>query len=200
MNADPLLRATPGIGEGPDVDLLLAALATEREGQRLLLAGDPDAARPYMRAAAATYLASFPLAQPRSWGRLIGAVKAAALAGDPHDTARAAADHLGDVADSPASCYLGALCAVVLGDDARVGALTPGMREGGDAFARAADGLDAIARGDDQALGASCTAIEADFASRDQHLTGVPIADTALMLIELSQMRSSGKENPSLTL
>lgn len=200
MNADPLLRDAPGIGDGPDVDLLLAALATEREGQRLLLAGHRDAARPYMRAAAAAYLASFPLAQPRSWGRLIGAVKAATLAGDPADTARGAAAYLGDVADSPASCYLGALCAVVLGDDARALALTRGMREGGEAFGRAADGIDAIARGDHQALATTCAAIEADFAARDQHLTGVPIADTALMLIAVSQMRSSGKEKPSLTL
>ena len=200
MSTDPLLRDTPGIGDGPDVDLLLAALATEREGHRLMIAGHADAARPFMRAAAATYLASFPLAQPRSWGRLIGAVKAAALAGDPVPTARAARDALGDVADSPASCYLGALCAVILGDDARALALTPGMREGGDAFARAADGIDGIARGDRPGVAAACAAIEADFAARDEHLTGVPIPDTALMLIKVSQMRSSGKENPHLTL
>lgn len=200
MSTDPLLRDTPGIGDGPDVDLLLAALVTEREAQRLLLAGDADAARPVFRAAAATYLASFPLAQPHSWGRLIGAVKAAALAGDPVPTAEIAADRLGGVADSPASCYLGALCAVVLGDDARVLMLTPGMRGGGDAFGRAADGLEAIARGNQTALATACAAIEADFAARDHHLTGVPIPDTALMLIKVSQMRSSGKENPSLTL
>lgn len=200
MSTDPLLRDTPGIGEGPDVDLLLAALVTEREGQRHLLAGDRDAARPYMRAAAAAYLASFPIARPRSWGRLIGAVKAAILAGDATDTARAAAGHLGDVADSPPSCYLGALCAVVLGDDPRALALSPAMRSGGEAFGRAADGLDAIARGDSEALERTCAAIEQDFSSRDQHLTGVAIADTARMLIALSRMRSSGKENPSLTL
>lgn len=200
MSTDPLLRDTPGIGDGPDVDLLLAALVTEREAQRLLITGDTAAARPLFRAAAATYLASYPLAQPRSWGRLIGAVKAAALAGDPVATAETAADHLGGVADSPPSCYLGALCAVVLGDDARALTLTPGMRGGGGAFGRAADGIEAIARGDQPALAAACAEIEADFAARDQHLTGVPIPDTALMLIEVSQMRSSGKENRSLTL
>ena len=60
--------------------LLLAALTAEREGQRLLLAGRGDRARPYLAAASEAYLASYPLAQPRSWGRLIGAVKAGVLA------------------------------------------------------------------------------------------------------------------------
>lgn len=189
MTTDPILRATSGIGGGPDVDLLLAALATERDGQQLLLAGDPESARPFLRAAAAAYSASFPLAQPRSWGRLIGAIKAAVLAGGGEEEARSAREALGDIADSPASCYLGALSAIVVGDDGAAARLTPGMREGGDAFGRAADGIDAIATGDDHALATVVSAIEADFAARDEHLTGVPIPDTALMLREIAARR-----------
>lgn len=189
--SDPLLRAAPGIGTGPDVDLLLAALVTEREGQRRLLDGDEEAARPYMRAAAAAYLASFPLAQPRSWGRLIGAVKAAVLAGGGEDEARLAREALGDIADSPPSCYLGALAAIVLGDDHEALARTPGMREGGEAFGRAADGIAAIAQGDRPSLDAALSAIEEDFAARDEHLTGVPIADTALMLRAIAARRAA---------
>lgn len=182
MGTDPLLRDTPGIGDGPDVRLLLAALTAEREGQRLLLEGRGDRARPYLAAASEAYLASYPLAQPRSWGRLIGAVKAGVLAGEGAPQARRARDELAGVADTPASCYLGALCAVILGDRKAALALAPGMRAGGDAFARAADGIEAIARGDAPALDAAIQAIEADFAAREAHLTGVPIADTALML------------------
>ena len=182
MGTDPLLRDTPGIGDGPDVRLLLAALTAEREGQRLLLEGRGDRARPYLAAASEAYLASYPLAQPRSWGRLIGAVKAGVLAGEGAPQARQARDELAGAADTPASCYLGALCAVILGDREAALALAPGMRAGGDAFARAADGIEAIARGDAPALDAAIQAIEADFAAREAHLTGVPIADTALML------------------
>lgn len=190
MSTDPLLRDTPGIGDGPDVDLLLAALTAERAGQQHLLAGRNDQAAPYMRAAAAAYMASYPLAQPRSWGRLIGAVKAAVLAGDGRHEAGRARSELGDVCDTPPSCYLGALCAVTLGDDEGALALTPGMRDGGPAFARAADGIQAIARGDSPALDEALDAIEADFAERGAHLTGVPIADTALMLRRIATRRT----------
>ena len=182
MDTDPLIRDTPGIGDGPDVRLLLAALTAEREGQRLLLEGRGDRARPYLAAASEAYLASYPLAQPRSWGRLIGAVKAGVLAGEGAPQARRAHGEVAGVADTPASCYLGALCAVILGDREAALVLAPGMRAGGAAFARAADGIEAIARGDAPALDAAIQAIEADFAAREAHLTGVPIADTALML------------------
>lgn len=189
MSTDPLLRDTPGIGHGPDVDLLLAALTAERVGQQYLLEGRPAQAAPYMRAAAAAYMASYPLAQPRSWGRLIGAVKAAVLAGDGRDEARIAQAELGGVCDTPPSCYLGALCAAVLGDDQAALALAPGMCDGGPAFARAADGIEAIARDDPRALDQAISAIEADFATRDAHLTGIPIADTGLMLRRIATRR-----------
>ncbi len=190
MSTDPLLREAPGIGDGPDVDLLLAALVAEREGQQRLMSGDTRGGRRFMRAAAAAYLASFPLAQPRSWGRLIGAVKAAVLAGDGAPEASHARIALADIADSPASCYLGALCAVIDGDDATALRLAPGMREGGPAFDRAADAIEAIAQGNMDCLSAAIAAIEDDFAARDAHLTGVPIADTALMLRALADRRA----------
>ena len=194
MSTDPLLRDTPGIGDGPDVDLLLAALAAERVGQQHLLDGRPGEAAPYMRAAAAAYMASYPLAQPRSWGRLIGAVKAAVLAGDGADEARRARRELGDVCDTPPACYLGALCAVVLADDDTALRLAPGMRDGGPAFARAAEGIEAIALGDGPALDHATRAIEDDFAARGAHLTGVPIADTALMLRAIATHRTENKK------
>ncbi len=199
MSTDPLLRDTPGIGDGTDVHLLLAALVAEREGQRCLIQGNEAAARPYLRAAAAAYLASYAHAPPRSWGRLIGAVKASVLADEGPATARVAADALGGVADSPASCYLAALCALVAGDDDRALRHAPGMREGGDAFARAADAVEAIARGDAEALERTRAAMDADFAARDAHLTGVPIADTSLMMRNISRMRRSGKDGAGQT-
>ena len=64
------------------------------------------------------------------------------------------------------------------------------MREGDDAFGRAADAIGALAAGDGERLRRRrCAAIVADFEGREAHLTGVPIADTALMLETLAVPR-----------
>ena len=68
-------------------------------------------------------------------------------------------------------------------------AAAAGMREGSPAFGRAADGLEAIARRDEPAYAAAVRAVVEDFEAREEHLTGVPIADTALMLERLGERR-----------
>lgn len=101
------------LAESAHADLLRDALAAEARGQRALLAGEPAVAA--LREAAELYRASWEVAPPRSYGRLIGMLKAAVIAG-----------------------------------------------------------------ADAEAYGAAVRAIVADFEGRDEHLTGVPIADTAL--------------------
>jgi hypothetical protein len=54
---------------------------------------------------------------------------------------------------------------------------------------RGADAIAALADRDPEAYGAAIAAIVDDFAGREAHLTGVPIADTALMLERLAQPR-----------
>ena len=54
---------------------------------------------------------------------------------------------------------------------------------------RAAAAIDALAAGDTAAYGDAVAAIVADFEGRDEHLTGVAIADTALMLERLAEAR-----------
>ncbi|HWT26182.1 MAG TPA: hypothetical protein VN213_21925, partial [Solirubrobacteraceae bacterium] len=61
--------------------LLEDAVAQEARGQRALLAGTPGAAAE-LRAAAELYRRSWEAAPPRSFGRLVGMLKAAVLAGD----------------------------------------------------------------------------------------------------------------------
>ena len=61
------------------------------------------------------------------------------------------------------------------------------MREGGEPFQRAADAIAAIAARDDAAARAAIAAIEDDFAARDAHVTGVAIADTALLFATLRE-------------
>ena len=162
---------------------LNAALAAEAEAYRELLRGDD--ARPALLAARDAYLASHAESGTASWGRLVGALKMALLAGDGADPiAHRALVEVGD-ADTPASAYLRALAQVTLGERPDVAT----MLAGGDAFARTGRALAALGDGDGPAYAAALDEIVADFAARDQHLSGVAIADTALVLERLAEPR-----------
>ena len=63
------------------------------------------------------------------------------------------------------------------------------LLEEGDAFARTGRALAALADGDQSAYAAALDEIVADFAGRDQHLSGVAVADTALVLERLAEPR-----------
>jgi hypothetical protein len=162
---------------------LTEALSAEQEAHEALLAGRPAAAA-YRRARDA-YLASHAEAGPRSWGRLIGGLKMAILAGDgiaPIAT-RALVETEG--VDGAAAAYARALARVALGERPDVTALL----EEGDAFARTGRALAALAAGDQAAYAVALDEIVADFASRDRHLSGVAVADTALVLERLAEPR-----------
>ena len=167
---------------------LSEALRLEADAQRALQAGDPAASSGFL-AAAARYRRSWELAPPRSFGRLVGMLKASILGGDADEAARYALEQLGDTADSPASSYALALARLATGDDAGAAEAAEGMREGGAAFARAADAIAALAARDADAYAAAIDAIVADFAARTDHITGVRIAHTALMLDRLAEPR-----------
>jgi hypothetical protein len=171
---------------------MIAAIATEGEAHAALLAGDPDAARASYAHAVEQYRASWAVAPPKSYGRLVGLLKAAVLAGQAEAAAtevRAELDGDEDAEGSPVASYVLAVAAVILGDDDEVAVRAARMEPRGDAFERTATALRAIAARDAGAYEAALTAIEADFASRDDHLTGVAIADTAVMLELLAGAR-----------
>ena len=174
----------------PDHEALLReAIRFEGDGHRALLGGDAEAARLMLREAAEAYRASWEAAPPRAFGRLIGMLKAAVIAGGGVEEARYAREQLGEVGDSPPSWYALAIAALLLGDDDAAVRAAEGMREGSPAFVRTAEAIAALAHGDDAAYAAAVRAIVEDFEGRDAHLTGVPIADTALMLEELAARR-----------
>jgi uncharacterized protein len=160
------------------------AIAADGDAHRALLAGD-DACEP-LRRAADRYRASWEAAPPRSYGRLVGYAKASILAGD--DPAPYVRERLGEP-DSPPAFWALALAALAAGDDDGAAVAAEGMRAGSDAFGRAADAVAALARGDRDAYAAAVRAIVADFEAREEHLTGVPIADTALVLERLAERR-----------
>lgn len=166
--------------------------AIERDGaaQRALLAGQGPAAREAFADAAELYRRSWQLAVATSYGRLIGMLKSAVLSGAGEDQARFARAELAENGgDTPAAAYVQALAALICGDSAASSAWSQRMRPGGEAFARTADAIQALAEGDGPAYAAALGRIVHDFERRSRHLTGVAIADTALMLQELASRR-----------
>jgi hypothetical protein len=162
---------------------LNAALEAEREAYAEQLAGRPSAAR--YRAARDAYLASHAETGPRSWGRLIGALKMAILSDD--GVAEVAAQALADAegVEGPAAGYARALAAVATG----AAPDTSEMLAAGDAFARTGRALQALADGDAAGYRAALGEIMADFEARDEHLSGVAVADTAMVLERLAEPR-----------
>jgi hypothetical protein len=174
--------------------LLRAALEREAEAQELLLSGDRDAATAAYREVAELYRRSWEAAHARAFGRLVGYLKAALLAGDGEAEAAYVRTQLGEAADSPSSGYAIALAALVAGEDELAVRGAAAMREDSPAFGRAADAIEAIAREDGSAFQAALEGIVADFEARAEHLTGVAFADTALVLSRLAAKRGIAAE------
>ena len=93
---------------------------------------------------------------------------------------------------TPPAGYALAVAALVAGDDDAAIRFAGAMRGASDAHDRTADAVTAIARGDAAAYRGAVAAIVDDFAARDEHLTGVPIADTAAMLEAIASERGLG--------
>lgn len=164
------------------------AVATEAVAHRLLLDGERERARVRFHDAAVFYRQSWEAAKPDAYGRLVGMLKASVLSGSAQEEARyVRALHL--QTESPVAAYALAISALVASDDATARRLAQRLRTASDAFRRAGEGIAAIADRDPQRTGEAIAAIVADFEARDAHLTGVRIADTALMLRELAAGR-----------
>jgi hypothetical protein len=182
----------------PHRELMSLAIEHDGEAHRALLAGDGGRARAEFAAAAVRYRESWEAAPPTSYGRLVGMLKSSILSGAGDAEAVYARDALaGALEDSPTAAYALALCALVEGRDAEAGAYADRMRGGSEAFARAADAVGALAAGDRDAYAKAIAEIVSDFERRDVHLTGVAIADTAMMLEVLAARRgiSAGVES-----
>jgi hypothetical protein len=177
--------------------LLGEAIALEAEAHRALLAGDDVAARDALRAASDRYRASWDAAPPEAYGRLVGMVKAAVLAGEATTAARFVHTAIGDEPSSPTAAYAVAIAALADGHDELAARAAEVMRGGSEAFGRAADAIGALAARDRPAFAHAVEAIVADFAARESHLTGVAIADTALVLERLAGPRGMSGDTHS---
>lgn len=189
--------------QAPHRELMAAAIERDTEGQRALIAGEGAAAHTAFNAAADLYRRSWEVAPPHSYGRLVGMLKSSILAGDAAASADYAREVLADeeeVARSPTASYARALAALVSGEDADAHRWSEAMGAGSEAFERTARAIAALAEHDEPAYAAALSEVVRDFEQRQRHLTGVAIADTALMLERLAAGRgmASGVQSPLL--
>ena len=129
------------------------------------------------------------MAPPGGYGRLVGMLKAAILRGDAAARRPTRARRSRARPESPTAAYARRAGLPRRGDDAAAAAAAAQMAAGGEAFERTAAALAALAARDEHAYADALRAVIADFESRDLHLTGVPIADTALVLERLAEPR-----------
>jgi hypothetical protein len=119
-------------------------------------------------------------------------MKSRLLAGDPErarEEACWALDAGAAESESPIGRYAAALASLVLGDDARAGALAASI-EGRDEFpASVAEALAAVAAADRERYEKAIRALLADFESREDFLEDVPVADTVLVLQSVAAER-----------
>jgi hypothetical protein len=178
--------------DGPHREVMLQAIAREGEAHRAALDGDREAAVTAYAAAAELYRESWEIAPPKSYGRLVGLLKASVLGGAAEQGAAYVRGQLAtEVAGDPSATagYVLAVAALVTGDQRRAAEFAGAMRGASDAHDRTADAIAALATGDGVAYRAAVEAIVADFGARDSHLTGVAIADTAAMLEAIARER-----------
>ncbi|HEY4826286.1 MAG TPA: hypothetical protein VIH85_05940 [Solirubrobacteraceae bacterium] len=182
-------------------ELLTAAVEEDGAGQTALLAGDVASARAAFARAAGLYRQSWELAHATAYGRLVGMLKAAVLAGGGGPEASYAQDALVNASvDSATASYARALAALILGEDDEAAEWARSMIAGGEVFARTGEALAALAVRDRERYTVAIRAIVEDFERRAAHLTGVAIADTAVVLETLAAQRgmTAAIESPVL--
>ncbi len=171
-------------------ELLTAAIEREGEAQRQLIDGHIQAARAGFREVAGLYRQSWEAANARAFGRLVGMLKASVLAGGGAEEAEYVRSELAGADEASATAnYARALAALISGDDEDAEARAGAMDAGGDAFARTGAALAALAVRNRDAYARALEAIVRDFEQRSEHLTGVAVADTAVVLQTLAGRR-----------
>jgi tetratricopeptide (TPR) repeat protein len=161
-------------------------------GLSLLMAGDRDRAREWLRRSADRYRESWDAGDGAgAWGRPIGAMKALLIAGeDANSAAHWALDAGAAEAESPIGRYAGGLALLVLGRDEQAAEVAATLGEGfpGDV----AEALRALAAHEEDAYRAAVDSIRRSFDTRETFLEDVPVPDTALALDALAAQRGLG--------
>lgn len=191
--ADALAR----MPDAPDLrqkQLVRAAMTAGAVGLARLMDGRRAEAVGWFGRSAERYRESWADAPARSWGRLIGALKARLLAADwagAEADARWVLEQEPAGAGSPIGAYAAGLAELVLGEDEAARALAQSLLEQpSEVFPQpVAEALAALAASDRDRYADACRAVLESFDSRDAFLEGVPVADTVLVLEALAERR-----------
>lgn len=183
----------PADPEGRQKQVVRVAMAAASAGLARLMERRDEEASEWLLRSAECYRESWAGAPPGSWGRPIGALKSALLAGDMTtsvETATWATSLGGAESGSPIGRYAAALAALVLGQDEEAATLAEALGADRDSFPGAtAAALVALARREAGHYREALAAVLADFEARTTFLEDVPVADTVLVLEALAERR-----------
>jgi hypothetical protein len=157
-----------------------------------LMLGDDGEASAWLGRAVEAYGASYADAPPGSWGRLVAMVKASILAGDwpaAEEHARRTLDEGAEGSGSPIGRYAATLALLTLGRDEDARRVAATIRDREDFPADVADALATIAAEDPAGYTLAIESVLESFERREQHLEGLPVADTAVVLQALAARR-----------
>jgi hypothetical protein len=188
-----LLYATgPDDGHRRDQQLSRIGSAAWGAALALLMEHEDDAAHVWLHRAATCYRRSLADAEPGSWGRCIGPLKALLLASDIRGAERDARLTLGLLPDEPPSTtarYAGTLALLVLGRDTEAAALAQPLHADAGFPPATARALTALATCDRAAYADAVAHVLGTFETRDRFLEDVPVADTVMTLQTLARAR-----------
>jgi hypothetical protein len=183
-------------GELDERSLVRKGNAAYAAGLGLLMAGDPAAAE-WLGRAASTWRESWQGGE--SWGRPIGAIKAALLAGDEagaEEHARWALAAGAESSESPIGRYAATLALLVLGRWADARHTADSLRERDDFPRDVADALAYVSAHDVVGYAEAIDSVVQSFETRTQFLEDARVADTALVLDLLARRRGIELELP----
>jgi hypothetical protein len=184
-------------GELDERSLVRKGNAAYAAGLALMMAGDPEAAE-WFRRAAARWRDSW--SGGESWGRPIGALKASLLAHDEaavEELARWTLELGSATAESPIGRYAATLALLALGRWPEARHVAESLREPADFPHDVADALAYITAHDVVGYAAAIDSVVTSFETRDEHLEDVAVADTALVLQELARRRGIAQALPA---
>jgi tetratricopeptide (TPR) repeat protein len=166
-------------------------------GLALLMLDRRDEAAEWFDRAARSYRESYEHAPPGSWGRPIGAMKARILAGDwdgAADEARWALSEGAAEAESPIGRYAGALALLTLERYEEARPVADSIRERDDFPHDVANALATLAAEDRLGYTYAIESVLESFATRDEYLEDIPVADTVIVLQALAERRGIAAE------
>jgi hypothetical protein len=161
-------------------------------GLALLMQGRREEASEWLHRAAEQYRRSMADAPPESWGRPIGAMKALVLADDwsgAEEAARWTLELGAGKSPSPIGRYAATLAHLILGNDEDARPLAGSIRERDDFPQDVADALAMITAEDRVGYVYAIESVLESFATRDEYLEDIPVADTVLVLQALAARR-----------